>query len=360
MKTMLHPTLCLRVALTALTLSLPALATAQYAYDITPLIGAPQGLNNPGQVVGYYYTDPQGQRYRAFEYSNGATTDLFPDTTTNNNATGINDSGQICGNNGVTGPFVYNSATGVTQSLGLRQTRPSDNYASAINQNGDVTGSYLYPPTSGSHAFIYSSSAGKFQDINPLGGPGGSSGAAAINNNGQAAGDFGYGNGSHAFLYSNGVVQDIGTLPNAMYTSTTGINDNGDVVGYATGAGVNDRDHAFLYHNGAMTDIGALYGSFYSAARDINNAGDIVGDARGTGFLYHNGQALYLNNLIDPALGWSIRTATAINEQGQIIGYGNRGGFLMTPRAVPAPGSLLTFGVGLGGLLLAARRNRRR
>jgi hypothetical protein len=50
-----------------------------------------------------------------------------------------------------------------------------------------------------------------------------------------------------------------------------------------------------------------------------------------------------LNNLIDPALGWEILKGTAINDHGQIVGFGTINGqthgFVMTP--VPEPSSLV-------------------
>ena len=114
-----------------------------------------------------------------------------------------------------------------------------------------------------------------------------------------------------------------------------------------------------------MQDIGTLDSSplAYSMARGINNAGDIVGvssapGASGAEYLYHNGVMRPLTSLIDPALGWEIYDAYAINTTGQIVGYGSHGGFLMTPRAAatPEPSFLLIFGVGSGVMLLAARR----
>jgi probable HAF family extracellular repeat protein len=39
--------------------------------------------------------------------------------------------------------------------------------------------------------------------------------------------------------------------------------------------------------------------------------------------LYTNHRGMQnLDNLIDPALGWVLREATGINEQGQIVGWG--------------------------------------
>ncbi len=339
-------------------LGLPTVATAQYAYDIAPVAGTPQGLNNLGQVVGYYYP-ANASRNRPFEYSNGQTRDLFPNDPNGGSANAINDRGQIAGGNG-SGPFLYNSATGVLASLKLTDR----DLANAINQNGDVAGTYHGAgPT---HAYTYSISTGKFQDINQIGGAGGYSTATGINNLGQVTGSALVGTlaGSHtdAYLYSNGVVQDLGSVPGYVASDGTGINDSGDVIGYAS-KDINTPTHAFLYHNGKMNDLGLLIDPQASSfAFGINNAGDVVGGASSGGFLYHNGQAQYLNNLIDPALGWNIRAATAINDRGQIIGSGNFGGFILTPRAtaVPAPGSALTFGVGTAVLLLAARRRKRR
>ena len=345
---------CRNGLLAIMALCLPAVAHAQYAYDITPISGRPYGLNNQGQVVGSFYST-QFQQSHAFEYSNGQTKDLFPSDTASSVASGINDAGQICGTNGVTGPFVYDSTTGVMQSLGYSHTYYYSSYANAINQNGDVAGQYggLGPE----HAFIYSIGTGQFHDINQAYGY---TAATAINDLGQAAGDVLIGGKNHAFVYSGGMIQDIGILPGGVFALPTGINNSGDVAGYSDGTGFGD--HAFLYHNGQMQDIGAKFGPFTSYADGINNAGDVVGEAGSTGFLYHNGTPLYLNNLIDPSLGWNIQEGVAINDEGQIIGFGNLGGFIMTPHvaATPAPGSLLTFGAGIGAMLFAARFRKRR
>src|SRR5436309_1474499 len=68
-------------------------------------------------------------------------------------------------------------------------------------------------------------------------------------------------------LYS---VTDIGTLLGSSKVVGTGINNAGQVVGWASGG------RAFLYSNGQMTDLGALGGSA-SYGFDINNAGQVTG-----------------------------------------------------------------------------------
>jgi probable HAF family extracellular repeat protein len=66
-----------------------------------------------------------------------------------------------------------------------------------------------------------------------------------------------------------------------------------------------------------------------------------------------------LNDFLPPDSGWTLIGASAINDQGQIVGYGQHNGqtraFLLTPGqvvpAVPEPGTLTLFGLGTLGLL---------
>ena len=351
-----------------LTLCLPVAANAQYAYDIVSLGNYhPNAINNNGQVACNLYS-PIDQQYHAFKYNNGQFSDLFHTPVYSSYASGINDAGQIAGtyqsSASTLQSFLYNSQTGALNTMGTGQ----GSHAYAINQNGDVAGYFRFGTNGLTHAFIYSTSTGQLHDIDQnAGNPSGSSlsEATAINNLGQAAGmAIGPAVGvvagpQYVFIYSNGVMQNIGTLPNSVGPTITGINNSGNVIGYALIP--NNGVHGFLYRNGQMQDLSAalsLPGEGF--ADGINNAGDIIGQDGNGGFLYHNGAVKDLNSLIDPSLGWNIDGATAINDNGQIIGTGNLGGFIMTPHvaATPAPGSLLTFGMGMGALLLAARRKR--
>ena len=63
---------------------------------------------------------------------------------------------------------------------------------------------------------------------------------------------------NHAFLYRNGTMFDLGTLPNLgtgyVYSGGIAINESGQVTGYS---GANEAvEHAFLYSNGTMSDLG--------------------------------------------------------------------------------------------------------
>ena len=98
--------------------------------------------------------------------------------------------------------------------------------------------------------------------------------------------------------------------------------------------------------------MGVLYGGAgagnASQALGINNAGVIVGWSRtttGTGVpravawdTYQNPTAMDLNQMIPPAdqAVWLLKSATAINQAGCIVGYGTKNGatrgFLLTPK----------------------------
>ena len=113
----------------------------------------------------------------------------------------------------------------------------------------------------------------------------------------------------NAFIYQNGVMTDIGTLPNGSYSNATAINNNGQIVGMAdihTGV-----LFGFLYSGGVMHNLGTLPSGLSSVAKGINDAGNVVGYATLSNgaehaFLYQNGTMVDLNSLIDPASGWDL------------------------------------------------------
>ena len=133
---------------------------------------------------------------------------------------------------------------------------------------------------------------------------------------------------------------DLGTLGGA-YSSARAINNNGQVVGGAYNAGA---AAPFSYNNGTMTDLGT-FGGWCSYARGINDSGQVVGTAETAlpgvyhGFVYGDGTMTDLQSRIDPSSGWSLRSATAINDSGSIVGWERtrraRDGFLMTPITRP-------------------------
>ena len=77
---------------------------------------------------------------------------------------------------------------------------------------------------------------------------------------------------SDAFLYSGGSFTTI--APGSTFSSATGINTDGQIVGafMTDGSGGNGTPFGFLYNNGNYTTI-APAGSVYSWATGINTDG---------------------------------------------------------------------------------------
>ena len=103
-----------------------------------------------------------------------------------------------------------------------------------------------------------------------------------------------------------------------------------------------NNEHVTFYYDGVrLIELPALLGYAGGYGWDMNEAGQIVGffgqSATGRAALWTNGNALDLNSVIVGGEGWVLREATGINDQSQIVGYGERNGevraFLLTPTA---------------------------
>jgi probable HAF family extracellular repeat protein len=223
-------------------------------------------------------------------------------------AMGINDRGEIVGNvsenGGLIHAFVYRN--GLMTDLG------SNSDVTAINNHGDVVGTFPVPVTNG----VVGAFPGPPQ-------------------NGGITVPF----PEHPCLYHAGLIYDLGTL-GGDFGGAAAINDLGEIVGSSTTTS-NAETHAFVYRNGTMTDLGTLGGTQsigysppqgYSSALAINNWGVIVGTSSTTNgndaFLYRNGTMTDLNDLVTltyingPAGFLELTSANGINDRGQIVGEG--------------------------------------
>lgn len=147
-------------------------------------------------------------------------------------ANGINQSGQMTGYSEQPGNFsAFLHSGGTMQDLGplLRST---SSFGQAINQSGQVTGVAFFYDVNASHAFLYSLSGGGI-NLGTL--PGGNfSWGYAINQSGQVTGmSTSSAPYSHAFLFSNGVMADLGALGSLEQSQGNGISDDGKVVGFS-------------------------------------------------------------------------------------------------------------------------------
>jgi len=311
-------------------------AFAQATYWVTDLgslggeSSSAYGINNNGEIVGDSWTT-NGVEH-AFLYTGGKMTDLGTlsgRASDESHARGVNNSTQVVGyaisTNG-SQAFLYTTGT----MIGLGPAS-ANSLAHSINDSGQVVGDWS---ADGGGAFLYS--GGVMGNI-------GVSTARSINNNGQIVGwKPAYGSVNHAFIYDVGTgLKDLGTTPGMEDSYAYAINTNGQIVGSAIIS--NNQDHAFLYSTGVMTDLGTLGGTA-SDALSINNSGQVVGLSETTNgqhaFLYSGAKMTDLNDHIPANPGWTLTQAIAINDSGQIVGFGfNPSGqshaFLLTPVPVP-------------------------
>jgi probable HAF family extracellular repeat protein len=206
-------------------------------------------------------------------------------------------------------------------------------YQAGINVYGQTTG-YSATVNGRTHAFYWNGV--NLRDIGTLGGL--HSWGFAINDNNFITGGAITPSGEqHAFIWY-GTMQDLGTL-GGDDSFGMAINDVGQVTGAAVNA--NNQQHAFFWNGANMQDLGTL-GGIFSAGRAINTYGDIVGmstidlvSSMRHAFLWTRNSMTDLNSVIPTGTGWLLTTGLAINDAGQIGGYGilngEQHGFVLTP-----------------------------
>jgi probable HAF family extracellular repeat protein len=192
-----------------------------------------------------------------------------------------------------------------------------DALAYGISQNGMITGVGTVSATGELHAFIYS--GGAFQDLGTLGYPYGADGVA-INSSGQVAAT-GYGPGYHALLYSNGHVTRLGSIDGGS-SEGLAINSLGHIVGRAQ-----NGDGGYQ----GFTYFGSFAALSVDTARGLNDSDQVVGSVgyywTYGGYVHGVEHAFVLtgSSLVDIGnLGGGLRTSTeayAINNTGQVTGY---------------------------------------
>jgi len=147
----------------------------------------------------------------------------------------------------------------------------------------------------------------------------------------------------HAFLWENGLLQDLGGSLGGNNTGAFVVNDDGQAVGFATYPG-ETTFHATLWRRvGEMTDLGALGNDQCSYATGINAHGQVVGASISVcnngsfrAFLWEDGSIVDLNALIPSNSPLYLTQIYTINDRGEIAGEGddadgNGHAFLLIP-----------------------------
>lgn len=340
------------------------LASAQTTYTVTD-IGVLKGdnessgfwLNNLGEVVGCSDTATvegypctglvAGQRAFSWTKSGGLKDLGTLSGATVSGAIGVNDSGTVVGYSNVKGQLATNfvatqwSSTGAITDLGTIWGGASS-AAFSINAAGEVAGdSFLLSGVVDATSWT----SNKIKNLGALPKAIFTAGLD-INDNGEIVGEsiFGYGPPftSHAFLWNGSTKKDLGTLPGGITSMANSINASGDIVGQSDGSSTQGLWHAVLWNTSdKIEDLGTLVGGTYSVAFGINDSSVVVG----YGNVWNNAPHAMvwtstsgmqdLNSLVPASSGWVLINANAINNVGQITGYGSKNGynhaFLLTP-----------------------------
>ena len=337
-------------ALTAVAAT-PALAATTYKLEFAPGLIAPgpfyffstqdvNGINASGTVVTTAVADGVDGGSDTFaalwdtagNYTGLTTPYLAP---YGSRGVAINKSGQALTTEGGDIYVVSNGTRSIVQT-GLLQPYPT-----SMNDAGTIVGRYPITVNGAPqyHAFVFTN--GLATDLGTLPGAINSS-ARDVNNLGHVVGGALISpTAGRAVLWRDGAISDLGTLPGDTSSTAIAINDKGQIIGTSSGAA---GTRGFIWQNGVMTDLGAFGTNKLIEPRDINNAGQIVGVARlnststiydyGIAFAWSNGVYKNINSLVGQT-GLYGCGAYAVSDAGHIAGRCGTGD--LTYRLTPVP-----------------------
>lgn len=195
------------------------------------------GINNSGQIVGYYY-DIDGFTH-GFLLENGVYTEIDDP------------------NAAPTGQWTYQNGT----------------YAYDINNLGQIVG-YYYDADANAHGFLLDH--GVYTELDFPGAI--STQACGINDSGEIVGDFANaGEIIQPFVLEGGEYTAPGPVANSSFSIALGINNKGQIVGIYLDFGTGEQlANGYLLEDGIYYDID-VPGAASTSLTGINDSGDIVG-----------------------------------------------------------------------------------
>jgi probable HAF family extracellular repeat protein len=332
----MNPIMQAAVVAAASLVAVPAHANSYHLVDLGP---GPLALavNDSGIVLG----SPTKAEHRGKYYRDGRWHPLRPAGGTINGGNGsLNASSDIVGQTFDAGTGVFTGVVwphlGRPVAVALPPDAVGDGSPYAISNSGIIVG-------------LYSNTRQEYRTFMTM--PDGQSASLgdfycqpyAVNDHAEVA----CYNNRRGYRWKNGEFQDLGTLPGGTWVYVEGMNRQGQIVGTA-GTSQSPSGDAFLWSDGIMTDLGGLAGYIGLTAFAINDHGEIVGtgalqsDLSGHAMRFANGRAYLLEGEVDKLSDWKLLSASSINNEGVIVGYGKRTdlkwrSFMLIPMADSKP-----------------------
>jgi uncharacterized membrane protein len=290
-------------------------------FGIPPTIGA--GINEDGDVVGYYAACTLGPNQAFLWTADAGLVTLDIPGATESTAQ------DICGE-WIVGYFndpsdQFNNLALLRDGSDLIVIPPPEGTFSVAHAVNDLQGIVVGSTALG--GFVWRD--GELTTMGPF-----APGAAQpmdVNDAGQVVGWAGSTAPSHptarGFIWEEGAVTMLPAIPDGVTSAISAINNRGQAVGSGLVSPEDIVARPFLWTNEEMVSLGSLPGYDWCGAADINDHSAVIGnctddDETDATFLWQNGSIWNLNDLVQSETSVGVLRVWAMNNRGQITGWG--------------------------------------